>query len=138
MKGYIYVLERDGKMIDETSIDENDNSYDLIICYHVLEHIANDRKAIIELLRILKKGGTCIIQTPFKDGEIFENSEIRSPEERQKYYGQSDHVRIYSVDGLKKRLTESGFAVEILDFVEIKPNRFGFPKNESILIAKKH
>jgi len=74
------------------NIDAPSNSFDLVICYHVLEHIENDQKAISELFRILKRGGQCFIQTPFKTGETFEDKNAKTPEERLKVYGQKNHV----------------------------------------------
>jgi len=120
-----------------TNISEGDNSFDLIICYHILEHIEDDRAAINELYRILKKGGSCIIQTPFKDGEIYEDDKIKSAEDRLKYFGQEDHLRIYSVDGLKERLTNSGFEVKVNKFKEDKENFNGLSKSENLFIARK-
>ena len=62
------------KALDIENIEEpNSNTYDLIICYHVLEHINKDLKAMSELFRILKPGGKVYIQTPFKEGVIYEN-----------------------------------------------------------------
>jgi SAM-dependent methyltransferase len=94
---------------DITHIGIADSSIDLIICYHILEHIEDDRKALSELYRVLKPGGKAIIQTPFKDGDIYENFSITSPAEREIHFGQDDHVRIYSVSGLKERLEQAGF-----------------------------
>jgi SAM-dependent methyltransferase len=120
-----------------TGIDLPEESIDLIICYHILEHIDNDRKAMTELHRVLKTNGTCIIQTPFKEGDIYENPLIRGSEERYKHFGQADHVRIYSVNGLKERLVLSGFQVDVNEFNESFDNKFGFKEKEYILIAKK-
>ena len=122
---------------DITKIDLQDQSIDLIICYHILEHIDKDGRAISELYRILKMEGTCIIQTPFKDGDIYEDPLIQTAEERLKHFGQTDHVRIYSVHGLKNRLSLSGFQVEIREFIERADNNFGFKEKEYILLAKK-
>lgn len=122
---------------DITNIDLQDQSIDLIICYHILEHIEKDSTAISELHRILKMDGTCIIQTPFKNGEIYENPLIQTPEERLRHFGQEDHVRIYSVMGLKNRLSLSGFQVEIREFIEPADNKSGFKEKEYILLAKK-
>jgi len=119
------------------NISENDNSFDLIICYHILEHIDDDRAAMNELYRVLKNGGNCIIQTPFKDGENYEDDTIKSPENRLKYFGQEDHLRIYSVDGLKERLTNTDFEVKINKFNEEKNNINGLSETEYVLIAKK-
>jgi len=120
-----------------TNISESDNSFDLIICYHILEHIEDDQAAMKELYRILKKGGSCIIQTPFKDGEIYEDDSIKSAEDRLKYFGQEDHLRIYSVDGLTDRLIQSGFEVKISKFNEDKENFNGLIETEYVLLANK-
>ncbi|MGB3592051.1 MAG: class I SAM-dependent methyltransferase [Nonlabens sp.] len=90
--------------LDITEIDLTDNSVDLVICYHVLEHIEEDLKAMAELHRILKPDGICLIQTPFKNGETYENLNITRPEDRLKHFGQEDHVRIYSLQNLQERL----------------------------------
>lgn len=120
---------------DITSIDKEDNSFDLIICYHILEHIIDDEKAMSELYRVLKPNGTLLIQTPFKEGEIYEDYSITTEAERLKHFGQEDHVRIYSINGLKDRLQNVGFKIEILQFQE--EDYFGFSDNEQLIIAKK-
>lgn len=119
------------------NIECRNNKFDLIICYHVLEHIDDDLKAMKELNRILKKAGNCIIQTPFKTGEIYENNLITSSKEREIHFGQNDHVRIYSVDGLKTRLESCGFFVEVKNFNENQKNRNGFKVEETVLICTK-
>lgn len=121
---------------DITSIDEPDFSFDLILCYHVLEHIEQDKKAMEELFRILKKGGHCFIQTPFQTGEIYENPEVSSPEDRKLHFGQEDHVRIYSVEGLEKRLQQAGFKTTIKSFTP-DPDDFNGFKREELIIATK-
>jgi len=119
-----------------TDISVKDNSFDLIICYHILEHIEDDQAAMNELCRILKKGGSCIIQTPFKDGEIYEDDAIKTGEDRLKFFGQEDHVRIYSVDGLKNRLTQNGFEMTVNEYKE-ENNFNGFMNTEHVLIGRK-
>ena len=94
---------------DITKLEIADNQFDFIICYHILEHIENDGQAMKELFRVLKPGGVAIIQTPFKEGEIYENDKIISPEDRKIHFHQEDHVRIYSVEGLKKSFGKSRF-----------------------------
>lgn len=120
---------------DITMIPLGNDAFDLIICYHILEHIENDSQAMIELQRVLKPNGSCIIQTPFKEGDIYEDFSIKSPDERLKAFGQKDHVRIYSVEGLRNRLLKSGFkGIETKTFTS--DSRFGFI-DETVLIAKK-
>ena len=125
------------KHYDITQISAPDHLYDVIICYHVLEHIEQDSKAMQELYRVLKPGGKCFIQTPFKDGSIYENPAIKTAEERLQHFGQADHVRIYSVEGLEKRLEKAGFKVTITPFYEKPNNYYGYKTQETVLIAQK-
>jgi SAM-dependent methyltransferase len=93
-----------------------DNSFDIILCSHVLEHIEDDRKAISELYRILKPSGFAIIMVPIllSIHEDFENPSYKTEAERWKYFGQNDHVRIYSKNGFVNKLTQVGFKVNQL------------------------
>lgn len=123
------------KQFDITQIAVNANTFDIIICYHVLEHVVEDQKAIKELYRVLKPNGTVLIQTPFKEGAIYEDYTITSEKERLKHFGQEDHVRVYSVLGLIERIKKAGFKTEVLNFTT--NNYYGFSDKETILIAKK-
>jgi predicted SAM-dependent methyltransferase len=125
------------KKYDITGIPEEANSFQFIICYHILEHVTDDKKAISELFRILSPGGKAIIQTPFKEGDIYENIDINTPQERLAHFGQEDHVRIYSIPGLKERLENAGFKVTILDYKEEKNNIFGFNPEEHVFVCLK-
>lgn len=125
------------KRLNIEAIDEPDNYFDLVICYHVLEHINDDKKAMSELFRILKPNGSCYIQTPFKQGEIYEDDSITTEADRQIHFGQKDHLRIYSVEGLVNRLEHVGFKTDILNLKNDKDNVNGFPEKESIVVAKK-
>lgn len=98
---------------DVTSITQSNNSFSFIICYHILEHIENDLKAMTELYRVLRSGGCVFIQTPYKDGSIYEDRSIKSPKQRKLAFGQEDHVRIYSLNGLNERLKSVGFKTKI-------------------------
>ncbi len=125
------------KNLDITSMDEAEARYDIIICYHVLEHIEADTKAMSELYRILKSGGVCFIQTPFKVGSIYEDALITSEADRLLHFGQEDHVRIYSVLGLEERLKSVGFDVEVRKFKAEPINYHGLNSRETVLIASK-
>lgn len=121
---------------DITNINCPSDTFVLIICYHILEHVPDDFKAMSELFRVLKKNGIVFLQTPFKSGEIYEDFSITTPKERLKHFGQEDHVRIYSVKSLKERLEKVGFRVEI--FSEWQPNEhLGLLPNETVFILKK-
>lgn len=121
---------------DITNIPLEDHFFDRIFCYHILEHIDQDTKAMQELYRVLKKDGVIFIQTPFKDGNIYENPEIKTEEDRLKHFGQEDHVRIYSVEGLADRLRSVGFIVEI-NHLE-KDDFLGLEDHEKVLILSKN
>ncbi len=100
-----------------TALPFDSNSFDAIICQHVLEHIQPDRKVMKELFRVLRPGGWAVISSPIRwDQETYEDPTIIDPEERQRAFGERIHVRIYGHD-LKDRLEEAGFIVQV-DFGE--------------------
>ena len=128
------------KAVDITNITFDDNSFDLIMCTHVLEHIPDDKKAMRELYRVLKPGGLAFLNVPLFDiPETFENPEVNTPELRSKYYGQSDHVRAYGQD-YPQRLGAAGFTVQLFTFEDTDEKilkRYGLDKNEKIFLCKK-
>lgn len=93
-----------------------DGSFDVILCNHVLEHIPEDRKAMNELFRVLRKGGWGVFQIPqdLNRQETFEDNSITDKRERAKIFGQYDHVRIYGRDYFD-RLRSAGFHVAEID-----------------------
>lgn len=97
--------------VDITNTSFEKETYKLILCSHVLEHVNDDRKALKELFRILKPDGTALIIIPVERESTFEDSSVTEPEERLKIFGQRDHVRIYGEDFIN-RLIESGFKVK--------------------------
>jgi SAM-dependent methyltransferase len=118
-----------------------DNQFDLILCNHVLEHIPHDLKAMQELYRVLKKGGTLIAQVPLDENreQTYENDRITAPKERSQHFGQYDHVRVYGRD-YYHRLEAVGFRATAFDMVSgLSPEeirRFGVQR-ENIPIATK-
>lgn len=124
------------KQYDITNIDSEDERFDLTICYHVLEHIVEDAKAIRELYRITKSDGVVIVQTPFHSEPTFEDEKINTSELRMKHYGQKDHVRIYNAEDLKKRLELGGFSVVLKKFAGSN-SVHGLKKEDTILIANR-
>jgi SAM-dependent methyltransferase len=121
---------------DITNIPTENNYFDAVICFHILEHVDNDILAMKELYRVLQPTGIALVQTPFKEGEIYENPEIISPQDRLKHFGQEDHVRIYSVAGLTERLKSVGFTVEQQTFDE--DDYFGLNKGDIVLKLTKN
>ena len=90
-----------------------DDSFDVIFCNHVLEHIPDDAQAMRELYRVMKKGGWGIFQVPQDVNRVhtFEDDTITDPAERTRIFGQYDHVRVYGLDYFD-RLRQVGFEVE--------------------------
>ena len=124
--------------IDIRNIDFKDGYFKTIICYHILEHIQEDLVAMAELYRVLSPNGKCYIQTPFKEGSIYEDPSMASKSERLKAFGQEDHVRIYSIEGLKERLEQVGFNIFIKVFEKENGDAFaGYRSPEIVLIASK-
>lgn len=120
---------------DITSIEVPDHSFDLVICYHVLEHVEEDERAMKELRRVLRPGGHCLIQTPFREGATYENPAVNTPGERLRHFGQEDHVRVYAVQDLRNRLEAAGFKVDIRTFHETQRNRAGLKEQETVLVC---
>jgi len=81
-----------------------DNSFDVVFCNHVLEHITDDKKAMQELFRVMKKGGFGIFQIPqdMSREKTFEDNSIIDKKERTEIFGQYDHVRVYGKDYFNK------------------------------------
>lgn len=89
-----------------------DNTFDIVLCLCVLEHVKNDSKAIKELYRVTRKKGYCIIDVPIDYSlEITrEDASIQSPKERAAQYWQRDHERLYGRD-FSSRLQKAGLVV---------------------------
>jgi SAM-dependent methyltransferase len=89
------------------------NTFDMILCNHVLEHVADDRRVMSEFLRVLRPGGFAILQVPLEpDRELtHEDPSVTDPRQREKVFGQKDHVRVYGRD-YPARLRSCGFLVE--------------------------
>lgn len=116
------------------------NSFDIILCNHVLEHIDDDYRAMSELFRILKPNGWMITSVPIRlDQPTYEDVAIQSPQARLAAYGQHDHVRYYGYD-FPERLENVGFqvATERVDSMDnYLIDRYGLNSDEVFFIAKK-
>lgn len=104
---------------DVQNIPLEDESVDVIICNHLLEHVEDDRRAMAELYRILKHGGWGIMLVPEERDRAttFEDDTITDPDERTRLFGQYDHRRIYGRD-YDERLRAAGFRVERIAYTE--------------------
>ncbi len=124
--------------MDVHEIPFEDNTFDIVLCNHVMEHVRDDIQAMREIRRVLKPEGWAIMQVPMmKEGlvETFEDDSIVSPSERFKVYGQEDHVRLYGSD-YGQRMEKAGFDVLEDPFVlELDPElvkKHSLPSREII------
>ena len=119
-----------------------DNTFDVIFCNHVLEHIPDDTQAMRELYRVLKPGGWAVLQIPqdLSRATTFEDDSITDPKERAKIFGQYDHVRVYGRDYFDK-LRSIGFEVQEIDYTQTlskeQVERYCLADGEIIPVVKK-
>lgn len=109
--------------MDITDIHYPDETFDVIYCSHVLEHVPDDRIALGEMHRVLKSRGWAVLVVPITADETFEDPSITDPAERLRLFGQEDHVRRYGPD-FANRLKEAGFDIKIV-------SPAGFPDRET-------
>lgn len=120
----------------------DDNSFDVIFCNHVLEHIPDHQKAMSELYRVLKIGGWAIVQIPqdVNRDTTFEDDRITDPKERTEIFGQYDHLRVYGLD-YPNFLKDAGFEVEMIDYTnslsDEEIDRYRLAKGELIPLVRK-
>lgn len=120
-------------LADITNLQFPDHKFDYIICNHVMEHIINDAKGFMEMKRVLKPEGTLVLTIPVKwDRDTLEDENIKTKEDRIRYYGQEDHVRYYGKDIVEK-LCMFGFDVKLIYSDEVVSEKdiekFGYPLN---------
>ncbi len=119
-----------------------DNTYDVIFCNHVLEHVDDADQCMRELYRIMKPGGWGIFQVPLDTtrASTYEDKSITDPREREIHYWQKDHVRLFGLD-YKDKLAAAGFNVTVDDFVntlgEKRVDRYRLPAGEMIYFCRK-
>jgi SAM-dependent methyltransferase len=126
--------------MDICQIAYGDESFDFILANHVLEHVPDDKRAMRELRRVLSRKGFAILQAPIDTGraETFEDPSVTSPEERERLFGNYDHVRMYGRD-YADRLREAGFTVKVEPYAkELGPElstRYGLMADEEIYVC---
>jgi len=140
-KNYAH-LSNEIEKIDITDIAYPDESFDIVICNHVLEHIPDDIRAMKEIFRVLKKSGTAILMVPIgaKLDDTYEDPTKTTEEERSVSFGQYDHVRIYAEKNYIERLRSSGFQVDAhaLDIDAEKTAKYGLNSREKIYLGFKN
>jgi SAM-dependent methyltransferase len=115
VKGDLVPNAPDIETLDVTAIRYADESFDFLICNHVLEHVPDDRKALSEFYRVLKPGARAVLQTPFSRllTYSFCDPAINTDALRTRFYFQEDHVRLYGRD-LFSRIEEAGLKVQTI------------------------
>jgi len=122
--------------IDICNIGGPDRSYDVVMANHVLEHVADDNKAMREVRRVLRPSGLFIVTVPQAPGweHTFEDPAIISPADRTAYFEQWDHVRLYGRD-IGDRLRNAGFHVDTFQASPHDEVRHGLLKGETVYFA---
>jgi SAM-dependent methyltransferase len=117
-------------------------SFDAVICNHVLEHVPDDRKALSEIQRILRPNGWAILMVPIHPAlkQTREDPSVTDPKERERLFGQSDHLRWYGAD-YEERLSGAHFAVDVIPFArtlnDVDRRKFGLQAAENIYLCRK-
>ncbi len=124
--------------IDLLDLVFDDNTFDFVMCNHVLEHIEDDHKAMTELYRVLKHGGSGILQVPVSRilKYTYENPDVISENDRTEIFGQFDHVRIYGND-YSDRLNKAGFEVTEYQAKSDDVSRFAINPDEKLFVVHK-
>lgn len=127
---------------DITAMPFKDGDFDIVICSHVLEHIPDDRKAMREILRVLKPGGVAMLMVPLAtDGQgTDEQPDINDPGEQERRFGQWDHVRLYGKEDFIARLSGEGFKVSPFNGFDHFPEEAGalqLNPQETLVIAER-
>ena len=131
------VKGRADRILNIENIDDADNKWDVIICSHVLEHV-NDIKALSEMYRVLSDNGILIVMVPIIEGweHTYENKNICTSSDREKHFGQNDHVRYYGSD-IRERIISHGFTIEEDTAFGEDVVIYGLLRGEKVFICKK-
>lgn len=115
-------------------------SFDAIICLHVLEHVEQDQPAIHNLYRMTKPGGWVIIGVPIRlDQPTYEDPSITEPQARKAAFGEKDHFRFYGND-LAERLRHVGFEIEthkVSDLPLSYQQKYGLKPEEVMFLCRR-
>jgi len=132
--------KEDWRKINITSIDFEDDYFDILICNHVIEHVHDHLLALKEISRVLKKNGVAILQTPYSEllFNHFEDPNINTDDLRLSFYGQEDHVRIISKRQFYTELSQFFTLNTIKNHVFFSNEeciKYGVNKNEDLVMV---
>ncbi|MBM55573.1 MAG: SAM-dependent methyltransferase [Euryarchaeota archaeon] len=129
---------------DVHSIPFEEDSFDILMANHLMEHVEDDYKVLEEFHRVLKPGGWGILQVPidWNNPNTEEDPSVTDPSERERLYWQSDHVRLYGYENYPDRLRGAGFEVEIVDMQNLlgedRYNRYCLGEERWVFVVKKN
>jgi SAM-dependent methyltransferase len=143
VKADISPQDGDTVPIDATAIPYEEETFDFLIANHILEHIPDYRTALTEFQRVLKPGGVAILQTPYTKvlKRNFEDEGIDTDELRLFFYGQEDHVRVFSERQFLRAVQEVGFTLRTeaheACFDAGDAYYYGVPAQEDLILVEK-
>ena len=131
-----YAPKKGETQVDMQAIPFPDGSFDTVICHNVLEHVADDHKALTELARVLRPGGRALISVPMFDAwaHTYEDPSVASAAGRDLHFNQNDHLRLYGRD-FRDRLERAGFDFTTDVASEPQVGLYGLERGETIFIA---
>ena len=138
----LYPTSPETQRVDMLAMEFESASVDLLIANHVLEHVADDMRALAEICRVLKPRGYAILQTPYsrKLHRTWEDPGIADEAARLQAYGQADHVRLYGRD-IFERIVSAGFNSSVRQHAElladVDPTKFGINNKEPFFLFQR-
>ena len=125
------------KHMDVQNLPFDNNSFNLVICNHVLEHVLDEERAMKEIYRVLNEGGKAILQVPISPvlKKTISDPSITDEGMREDVFGQKDHVRLFGMDYAVK-LESCGFIVKTFNLHQKYP-KFGLNPKEILFIGEK-
>ncbi len=126
---------RADRQLNIEALDIPDESFDRVVCLHVLEHV-NDAVALAELRRVLRPGGQAVLMVPIVEGwqTTYENPDAVTAEDRTFHYGQDDHIRYYGAD-FRDRVTSAGFSLTEFTAEGQDSVRYNLMRGEKVFLA---
>lgn len=138
--GFYRAVDAGIQAADATALPFSNEIFDWVIANHILEHIPADTVAMQELYRVLKKGGSAVLQVPYSTSlpHTLEEPGIANAARQSALFGQKDHVRIYQLQHYINRLTNAGFAVKVLSYNQLQSfYQYAIQPGEDFLIVQK-
>lgn len=113
MPGFYKRIDPTIQFADATRLPFANNTFNMVIGNHIMEHIPNDVLAMREIHRVLQPGGMAVLQVPFSETitNTLEEPGIQDTQKQSALFGQKDHVRIYALNDYLHRLQQAGFTV---------------------------